>query len=118
VNVGDILTTRQLSQLLQISATTLRRLRAEGIVRAYRIRNCGLRFVLADVLAALGRAEDELPLRRKAQKLVYSDGPRRIALNKKVPRGVYTAGHVTNDIDITEHIAAAIARSKRKVKVK
>ena len=54
MNVGDILTTRQLSQLLQISATTLQRLRAEGIVRAYRIRNCGLRFVLVDVLAAWG----------------------------------------------------------------
>ena len=60
-----VVTVKELCKVLQISALTLRRLRAEGVVKTYRIRR-RLRFVLEEVMEALARADSELPLRRGA----------------------------------------------------
>jgi len=71
-----VLTKRQLGEQLQIGASTLDRLRAEGIIRSYRIRSC-IRFVLEEVLEDLHKAESELAVRRIRGTFVKSGGPRR-----------------------------------------
>lgn len=70
-----IMTAKELAAALRISHHTLLRLRAEGLIRSYRIRTM-IRFVLEEVLDDLKRAEGELPLRRIAGTLHLSGGPR------------------------------------------
>lgn len=70
-----VVTTRQLSEQLQVGVSTITRLRAEGVIRSYRVRSM-IRFVLEEVLEDLHKAESELPVRRLRGVFVKSGGPR------------------------------------------
>lgn len=83
-----ILTSAQLAKLLQVSLRTIQRLRGEGVLRAYRVRNCGLRFLLSEVLEDLAKRERDLPLRKPYYNpnrtgWAFPDSAKRIAASTK-----------------------------------
>ena len=67
--MDQLISTAELSAALELSASTVKRLRAEGVIRGYRFRR-QLRFILREVLDDILRAESQLPLRRARGELV------------------------------------------------
>lgn len=66
------ITGKELAAFLQVGVHTINRLRAEGVIRSYRIRT-RTRFILEEVLEDLRRSEATFPLRKAAGTLHYSD---------------------------------------------
>jgi excisionase family DNA binding protein len=98
INVVTILTSAQLAEVLQVHYRTVLRLRAEGIIRSYRVRTM-VRFVLEEVLDDLARAEGELPLRRLDGSLLKSGGPRRRERSLEKGRALLHTLNITKEED-------------------
>jgi excisionase family DNA binding protein len=69
----EMLTTNELAHVLKTSLSTVKRLRADGYIRGYKIRR-QLRFLLSEVKADLGRMEKDFELRKVTGRLIESGG--------------------------------------------
>ena len=67
------LTTAELAAILRLSASSIKRMRANGEIRGHKVRR-QLRFFLPEVLIDLDRAESELEYRRSTGRLIRSHG--------------------------------------------
>lgn len=95
---GRALTTAQLAEYLQVGYRTILRLRAEGVIRSYRIRTM-VRFVLEEVLEDLARAEADLPIRRLDGTLLKSGGPMRKEKSRERGKARANTIDLTNEVD-------------------
>jgi excisionase family DNA binding protein len=99
-----LLTTKELAAFLRCSQLTVRRLRAEGILRAYRIRR-QIRFRLSEVLERLAIADTDVELRRRKGLFLPSDG-------RRIPKGKYLTGRIGKHDIVVEEPPAEIAENE------
>lgn len=97
-----ILTKAELCAELKVGASTIDRLRAEGLIRHFKIRT-QVRFVLEEVIADLRIAERQLPLRRINGTLHLSGGPRKPHF-KEAPKPTRRGAIVLEDEEVDDDL--------------